>query len=160
MLCRSNTHSSRFPRTLALIAFVIFIFISRGSFSQITNIKAPKGSGTFGHTITVLTNGNYVVTDPSYDNGPIANVGAVYLYDGITHALISTLKGSQAQDQIGFTGITPLSNGNFVVSSQYWNNGSVLFAGASTWVNGVTGLDGTVSSVNSLVGTGSTDHVF
>ena len=58
------------------------------------DIPGPAGSGAFGTTVTVLPNGNIVVTDP---NGPVSNVGAVYLYsptggvdqlqDGHTHAV-------------------------------------------------------------------------
>ena len=47
--------------------------------------------------MTVLPNGNFVVTDP---NGPVSNVGAVYLYNS-SGMLISTLMGSHADDRVG-----------------------------------------------------------
>lgn len=69
--------------------FAATIFVAGNTvIAQSTNITGPAGSGLFGSTVTVLTNGNYVVTDPGYDEGAIVNVGAVHLYNGSTHALI------------------------------------------------------------------------
>ena len=51
--------------------------------------------------------------------------------------------------------MTPLSNGNYVVDSPYWNGGR----GAVTWGNGSTGISGTVSAANSLVGSNPGDYV-
>ena len=119
-------------------------------------IVGPFGSGQFGGGVTVLPNGNIVVIDRLYDvttPTAIADVGAVYLYDGNTLALISQLTGSSANDQVGDSGVTVLSNGNFVVNSRNWN-GAV---GAVTWCSGTTGLSGTVSAGNSLVGSFFTD---
>ena len=45
-------------------------------------------------------------------------MGAVYLYDGATHALISQLTGSSENDNLGSDGVTALTNGNFVVRSR------------------------------------------
>jgi hypothetical protein len=86
----------------------------------------------------------------------VADIGAVHLYrpDG---TLISTLRGSQPGDLVGQGGVQVLSNGNFVALSQGWNNGSVVNAGAATWVSGRFGLNGTVSASNSLVSTDPED---
>jgi Repeat of unknown function (DUF5650)/Secretion system C-terminal sorting domain len=149
------------PRLLLAILFAAsFIFTQ----AQTTNITGPVGSGQFGKTVTVLTNGNYVVTDPSYDEGGITDIGAVYLYNGLTHALISTLKGSHANDQVGSgnsgsVAIFDLTNGNYVVISPNWDNGTIVNTGAVTWCNGITGINGVVSSSNSLVGTTANDIV-
>ena len=124
------------------------------------DIAGPPNSGRFGVSITVLPNGNFVVVDPSYDqlSPPVVNVGAVYLYTP-EGALISTLLGSTANDQIGSTGITVLQNGNFVVRSQNWNGNR----GAVTWGSATTGFIGgtsvTVSATNSLVGSSANDQV-
>ena len=64
----------------------------------------------------------------------------------------NSLVGTQDFDQVGSDGITALSNGNYVVSSGSWNNGSAQAAGAVTWGNGSSGVSGEVSSLNSLVG--------
>ena len=53
------------------------------------------------------------------------------------------------------SGVTPLSNGNYVVESPYWNGNR----GAATWGNGSTGISGTISAANSLVGSNPGDGV-
>jgi hypothetical protein len=141
--------------TLFSVSFFIYTIIQ----AQTTNLTGPTGSGQFGARVTVLTNGNYVITDPGYDNGSILDVGAVYLYNGSTNILISTLKGTNTSDQVGTFGVLALNNGNYVVISPYWKNGTSASAGAVTWCNGNTGISGTVSSSNSLVGTSVSDVV-
>jgi hypothetical protein len=123
------------------------------------DIIGPPGSGSFGTSVTVLPNGNIVVTDPGYDDGAIADVGAVYLVDGATGALISTVTGSTAGDGVGSGGVTVLSNGNYVVLSRWWDNGAAADAGAVTWGSGTTGMAGEVSAANSLVGSTASDRV-
>lgn len=107
----------------------------------------------------VLPNGNIVVTDSSYSiPGGAANVGAVYLYSpgGV---LISRITGSSADDRVGSYGITILANGNFVIRSPDWKNGTATSAGAVTWASAVTGVSGVVSAENSLVGSSTDDRV-
>src|SRR5262249_56311873 len=50
----------------------------------------PTTGGGFGRSITALGNGNLVVTNPNDDFGG-SNAGAVYLFNGLTGALISSL---------------------------------------------------------------------
>src|SRR5262249_51697810 len=45
-----------------------------------------------------------------------------------------------------------LSNGNYLVTSPYWSNGSAASAGAMTFGSGTSGAQGAVSAANSLVG--------
>jgi hypothetical protein len=124
------------------------------------DIVGPSGSGTFGGQVVALPNGNIIVTDPSYDApGSVSNVGAVYLYNGATHALISRLTGSVANDRVGYGGVTVLSNGNFVVQSPLWDNGAATDAGAATWGSGTTGITGVVAITNSLVGGTMNDQI-
>jgi hypothetical protein len=119
------------------------------------DLPGPPGSDSFGTSVTVLPNGNFVITDPDYDAWPNANVGAVYLYHGVTLAVITTRTGTNANDQVGSGGVTVLSNGNHVVASPGWNGGR----GAVTWGGGTTGLTGAVSAANSLVGSTAGDGV-
>lgn len=125
-------------------------------------INGPSGSGEFGRGVTILPNGNIVVTDPGFDGpGPVADVGAVHLHrpDG---SLISTLRGSSANDRVGGGtggGVVTLANGNFVVVSPDWDAGAVVNVGAVTFVSGSTGLNGAVSAANSLVGSTANDRV-
>jgi hypothetical protein len=102
---------------------------------------------------TVLPNGNIVVVDKMFNTATATNAGAVWLYtaDGI---LISRLTG-ETNNKVGLGGITVLKDGNFVVSSpqfQFPPDPALCYRGATTWVNATTGLSGTVSAANSLIG--------
>ncbi|MFN9294506.1 MAG: beta strand repeat-containing protein [Planctomyces sp.] len=118
----------------------------------------PNAGNAFGSSVLVLPSGNVVVTSP-YDDAGGTDAGAVYLFNGITGALISTLRGSSANDQIGSTGLTQLTNGNYVIASGEWDSGTISNVGAVTWGNGTTGISGVVSSSNSLVGSTANDYV-
>lgn len=141
---------------LLLFIYVLLSITAVPISAQNIDIIGPAGSGNFGN-ITVLSNGNYVVADQYYDQGATLNVGAVHLYNGSTHTLISTIKGNVAEDRISSGGIIALSNGNFVINSPLCDNGGATNAGAATWVNGTTGLTGNITSANSLVGSRSND---
>ncbi|MEM9515158.1 MAG: hypothetical protein AAGA42_09910 [Actinomycetota bacterium] len=123
------------------------------------SLEGGPGSELFGRSVAVLVNGNFVVADPGFDAGPLADVGAVYLYDGETERLISTLTGSTAGDRVGSGGLVPLPSGDFVVYSTGWDLGDVPDVGAVTFVDGVEGIDGPVTTANSLHGTTASDFV-
>jgi hypothetical protein len=118
-----------------------------------TDIAGPGGSGWFGHRMVVLPNGNIVITDSKFNHGNVA-IGAAYLYDGTTGAQISSLVGSNTNDQVG-EDVRVLSNGNYVICSPDWNGG----VGALTWGSATSGVDGVVSADNSLVGAAPGDKV-
>ncbi|MBO9611406.1 MAG: T9SS type A sorting domain-containing protein [Dyadobacter sp.] len=136
-----------------LLAMILSGFCHFTLKAQPKDIHGPSEFGGFGAKVTVLTNGNYVVTDPNYyaPNGPY-NAGAVYLYNGKTHQLISTVTGHE-NEYIG-NEIYPLPNGNFVIKSSGWFDSNMQRVGAVTWASGTTGISGTISEANSIVGTG------
>jgi hypothetical protein len=141
-----------------LLACAVLVLAGVAQAAQLT-INGPPDSGEFGRSVTTLPNGNIVITDPRFDApGPVVDVGAVYLYrpDG---TLISTLRGGSAGDQVGSSGVTVLSNGNYVVISPLWDNGAAVDAGAVTFGSGTSGISGVVSSANSLVGSTVNDRV-
>lgn len=140
-----------------LTAICLAILLATAATAQSFTINGPAGSGWFGSDIILLSNGNFVVTDPDYDEGATMNVGAVYLYSGTSFTPISVLKGSTAEDRVG--NVIPLPNGNFLVVTTSWDNGAAINAGAVTLVNGISGLSGVVSPANSLVGSNSNDRV-
>jgi hypothetical protein len=113
--------------------------------------------------VTALTNGNYVVRSSNWDSGTITNVGAVTWGNGTSgiSGVVSSsnsLVGSSASDNVG-AGVLALTNGNYVVLSSNWDSGTVTDVGAVTWGNGTSGISGTVSSSNSLVGSTANDAV-
>jgi hypothetical protein len=143
----------------ALLAGLTSQPVSAESAAAQTDLVGPPGSGEFGRSVTALPNGNVVVTDPYYDAGTTVDVGAVYLYDGATKELISTLTGASSNDRAGYNGVTVLTNGNYVVHSPDWDNGEATDAGAATWGDKTTGVSGVVSSTNSLVGSSADDRI-
>lgn len=155
-----------FLRSLALLLGAALIFgaplgaaLARPAAGPQGDLPGPEGSGAFGSQVVMLANGNFVVTDPLFDAGSTADVGAVYLYDGATLALISALTGSHANDKVGANPPVALTNGNFVVYSPYWDRDGLADAGAATWCSGASGCAGPVSPVNSLVGSRAYDWV-
>jgi hypothetical protein len=118
----------------------------------------PNAGNLFGATVVALSTGNVVITAP-FDDAGGSDAGAVYLFNGATGALISTLTGSTAGDKVGSSGVTVLSNGHYVVRSEFWDNGAATDVGAVTWGSGTTGISGVVSASNSLVGSTANDNV-
>ncbi len=135
-----------------------------GAVSSSNSLVGTTSNDQVGNVITALSNGNYVVRSDGWSNGAANSAGAVTWGNGntgLTGAVSSSnsLVGTTAGDSVGSYGVNPLSNGNYVVVSPYWNNGAANAAGAVTWGNGSTGISGAVSSSNSLVGTAAGDQV-
>jgi len=136
---------------------------SIGVISALNSLVGSSANDGLSSKVTMLTNGNYVVSSYLWDRGTVANAGAVTWGNGLggTVGIISTansLAGSKSGDNVGMA-VTPLSNGNYVIGSPNWDNGTAANAGAATWVNGAIGAAGTISTTNSLVGTTANDKV-
>ncbi|MCF7787314.1 MAG: IPT/TIG domain-containing protein [Prosthecobacter sp.] len=136
-----------------------------GAVSSSNSLVGSTASDQVGYSSTMaLSNGNYVVNSPYWDKGAVADAGAVTWVNG-TSGMVgavsssNSLVGSTASDQVGRSGVTPLTNGNYVVASYQWDNGAVVDAGAATWGSGTSGVSGAVSSINSLVGSTANDNV-
>jgi hypothetical protein len=70
----------------ALLASLIgSAVIATPAYAAQANINGPAGSGAFGARVIALTNGNYVVAHPSWDNpaGAVIDASAVTLANGI-----------------------------------------------------------------------------
>ena len=136
------------PFKIAFVACALHLLLVSNSSATQSDVVGPPGSYLFGREVAVLPNGNFVVTDDS-------SLGRVFLYDGTTLALINTMTGSTNGDYVGNGGITVLANGDYVVTSYYWN----FFRGAVTRCSATTGCPASVSAENSLVGSISHDKV-
>jgi hypothetical protein len=110
--------------------------------------------------VTALANGNYVICSSfwsssrgaaTWGNGTTGIVGTI--------SASNSLIGTNTSDNIGNDGITALPNGNYVVNSGDWDNGSVFNAGAATFGDGANGTSGAVSASNSLVGSHNSDEI-
>src|SRR5580692_10014053 len=92
-------HQDRFFRSVLICLGALLLTAS--AWSSQTVITGPEGSGAFGTSLTMLPNGNFVVTDPNYSSpSGAATVGAVYLFSP-GGALLSTLTGDTSADHAG-----------------------------------------------------------
>lgn len=143
-----------------------------GSAGVISSANSLVGGAAFdqvgwaqvGEGVTVLSNGNYVVTSYQADINGVSNAGAVTLIDPtspVTGSIsaANSLVGATEEDRVGAGGVVALTNGNYVVSSGSADINGVMQAGAVTFGNGVTGVTGPVSAVNSLHGTRFAEQV-
>lgn len=136
-----------------LYLFLCLLFYSSlSSFAQFKHIKGPSENGQFGSSIVVLPNGNYAVSDPKYDEGGLQDIGAVFVYNGKTHELIASLKGSSTNDLVG-QWIHHHHDNTIAIVSYYWNDGK----GAITFFPIEEGKHWKVNASNSLVGTKPSD---
>jgi hypothetical protein len=109
--------------------------------------------------VSVLANGDYVVESPDWNEAR----GAVTFCDGTTGckgfiSASNSLVGQNPANRVGNSpvygesSVKEIGNGNYLVISASWDNGSLTDVGAVTWLNTSLGLNGTVSIGNSLVG--------
>ncbi len=132
-----------------------------GIISTSNSITGSKSGDNVGMVVTALSNGNYVIGSPNWDNGAAANAGAATWVNGAGEAVgtintTNSLVGTTANDKVG-TAVTALSNGNYVINSPAWDNGTTIDTGAVTWGNGSTVTTGTVNNANSLIGSATGD---
>lgn len=111
-----------------------------------------------------LTNGNYVVRSPNWDNGAATNAGALTWGNGTTGttgvvSAANSLVGTVSNQTVGAGNFFALPNGHYVMNTFNWDNGGVSNVGASTWGNGTTGITGPVSAANSIIGSSTNDRV-
>lgn len=139
-----------------------------GCSGPITSENSLTGGHVFDRAgrggVTGLPNGNFVVLTPAWDLNKVKEVGAVTLCNGESGCSgpisdENSLVGSRAYDRVGSGGITPLVNSNYVIRSPVWDHENVFDAGAITWCDGQTGCIGTVTAVNSLVGSSHYDMI-
>ena len=150
---RWTPRSFRSSRWVQLL--LLSVCLAWSSMAPSQDIPAPIGSSvSFGTTVKVLPNGNFLVTDPNFSVTGGSSIGAVYLYRP-DRSLISRLTGTRSLDRVGRGQVLVLPNSNVVLVSDNWDNDK----GAVTFLNGAIGLNGEVSAANSLVGTTADDRV-
>ncbi len=104
--------------------------------------------------VTALSNGNYVVRSPNWNNGAVVDAGAVTWRSGTDFigAIVSeanSFVGTQADQNVG--GVSPLPNGNYVISSRGPDVSAEISTVATTFADGLTGVTGTADSERSLI---------
>ncbi len=149
------------------VGAVTFIPIAAGTSGVVSSSNSLTG-GSFTFGIVELTNGNYLVVSPYWNNSR----GAVTWGSGTTGvsgeiSSANSLVGSTGSDRVGIIvlnfntqmGVTPLSNGNYVVASPEWDLGNQTDAGAATFGSGTGGVSGEISAANSYVGAQTNNRV-
>ncbi len=106
-------------RRLCLFSAVMVAQSTQAAHVRQTDILGPAGSAAFGASVNVLSIGNIVVTE--WVNGITGLSGTV----SVTNSLV----GSNNQDDVG-SSVIALKNGNYVVLSPGWANGSASQARA------------------------------
>jgi len=125
------------------------------------NDNVGMGSLSFGTGVVTLPSGNFVVISPNWHQNAL-RAGAITWVDynqptGVVSAA-NSLTGTADLD-LAETVVTALANGNYVVTSPYWDNGATADVGAATLCNGTTGCTGSISATNSLVGSTPSDRI-
>ncbi|HMS42477.1 MAG TPA: PxKF domain-containing protein [Pyrinomonadaceae bacterium] len=180
---KTKTFCKNLNCIIMILSFLLLILFVSAAHAQPTNIAGPAGSAAFGTQVVNVPNGNFVVTDPFYDDGTTggnyfvvrsdnwnsgatANVGAITLCSATTGcngkvSLSNSLIGSTANDKVGDNGITALPNGNYVVRSVNLNSATLTDVGAVTLCNVATNscAGQTANPANSLVGSTANDKV-
>lgn len=134
-----------------------------GEITFLNSLIGTQTNDAVGIGIVALTNGNYVVRSPNWDNGNIQGAGAATWREGTvpTSGVVdaaNSLVGGAAGDGVGISGIA-LSNGNYVIGSPSWDDVATADAGAVTWGDGSMGSSGVVEAANSLVGASTGNRV-
>ena len=143
----------------------VYLYTPEGAL--ISTLLGSTASYQIGSTgINILQNGNFVVRSRNWNGsrGAVTWGSATTGFIGGASVIVSaanSLVGSSANDNVGVSGVTALTNGNYIVRSSLWRNTSpaASAAGAVTWANGSTGISGPVSASNSLVGSSAGDNV-
>lgn len=103
-------------------------------------IDPTSGRGNnFGEQVVILSNGNIVVSSPGDSSQGVDLAGAIHLYDSTDGNRIASFYGDSDIFGEGLGRITPLTNGNFFITSNHYSLGSDWRIGKAYLVNGKTG---------------------
>jgi filamentous hemagglutinin family protein len=141
-------------------AIYVYNTASGAMLSMLTGDQANDMVGSGGISTLYHASGyDYLISSPQWH----ASTGAVTWLDGAGVGMDgvvgagNSLVGSAAGDGVGTALEFDYNNGNYnyAVASPYWNDGR----GAVTFANGLVGVTGEVSSLNSLVGSQPGDFI-
>lgn len=123
-----------------------------GLLSSANSLVGSSDGDQVATQVVALSNGNYVVSSPLWG---LTDEGAATFGSGTTGirgSIVSTnsLVGSRPGDAVG-SGVVPLTGGGYVVLSPGWDLDTSIDRGAATF-GSESGITGTISAANSLVG--------
>jgi hypothetical protein len=128
-----------------------------GVISLANSLVGTSPNDEVGFSVRALANGNYVVRSPFWNNGAVDKAGAATFGSGVAGMIgvvsaENSLVGSTAGDSVGSSGVTALSNGNYVVISPGWDNGAAANAGTITLGLASGTVVGPITSTHSVLG--------
>ena len=111
---------------------------------------------------TVLNNGNYVLYNPQHRTDLDKQLrGAVLWCDGTTSKTgliqITDMLLGKPSDEIGDKGVVALPDGNYVILSSKWKDGSEQTVGAATWCLGTAPTTGALDMTKTSIGSTPAD---
>lgn len=121
-----------------------------GSANVFNSLTGTNSNDRVGEVIALLKNGQYAIGSPKWRG----ERGAVTLSAGANRltgrvSATNSLVGSNLGDQIGWA-LTPLQNGNLVVSNPFWGGRFGAWLGSVTFLSATSPTIGQVTTNNSL----------
>ncbi len=97
------------------------VFLYSPDLTLLSTLTGSNENDSVGEGLTVLTNGNFVVSSPEWNNAGAIQAGAVTWVDGNaglngTVSESNSLVGLAAVDGVGGYAVTALANGNYVIA--------------------------------------------
>lgn len=143
-------------------AGAVFLYDGK-TFALINFMTGERQNAHLGNRIYALTNGNFVVAGDVWSASHNGLMGGVKFCSGTSGCVgmmtaANSLVGNDPDDYAG-AAVTPLANGNYIVASPAWDNGTQQNVGAATFCSGNTGCSGVISEQNSLIGGNAEDQV-
>ena len=147
----------------------------RGVVSAANSLVGSRENDFVGDRITPLSNGNFVVVSSRWDRlqgvgNLLTNAGAI-TWSSSADSVIGAVSESNSLTTDNFFGasfsmvttITPLTQGNFVISMPGWVNRSTVpttvSTGAVIWASGTGPITGQVGVSSALIGVNANDEI-
>ncbi len=143
----------------------IFVGDAASALFSTYTIQDPNNSGANGaFGSSIVAGDSYLLIGDYLDDAAASNAGAVYVFDAQTRALVGTITGSAAGDEISSRVVAALGDsGVAYVSSSLWNGnrGAVTLIDLSSgdFLGTSTPAAGAVSAANSIVGSTAGDEI-
>jgi hypothetical protein len=123
-----------------------------GVISEATSLVGIRPGDVVGAFVTELSNGNYVVGNPNWND----HAGALTFGSGTSGvrgpvSASNSLIGTNANDEVGRY-VVPVENGNYITQAFRWDNGATIDAGAIALGLSNGSVVGPISEQNGILG--------
>ncbi|NNE66175.1 MAG: VCBS repeat-containing protein [Pyrinomonadaceae bacterium] len=127
-----------------------------GRVSSSNSLAGERDGDQVGHTVTLLSNGNYVLESGLYDAGTVTDAGHATWCSGLTGCAglidsTNSVVGTNVQDAV--SGVVRLSGGRYAIRAANWSSPSANAVGAVRFCASNGGCVGEITTANSIHGT-------